>query len=66
MIVTSVQHLLKLLLAVHATRAVESVHKTSDSNSSIFKSLTPTPTSSYKLNMYYMIMVNLVKRKKVS
>jgi hypothetical protein len=25
-------------------RAVESVHKTSDSNSSIFKSMTPTPS----------------------
>jgi hypothetical protein len=39
--------------------AVESGHKISDPDSSIFKS--PTPTPSQKLNMYYMIMVNLLK-----
>jgi hypothetical protein len=57
-------------------RAVQSAHKASDSDSSIFKSpaptSTPTPTStltptlSYKLSMYYMIPVHLLKWKNVS
>jgi hypothetical protein len=54
----------RCVLAVN--RAVESLHKT---DSLIFKSPAPTatPTPSWKLNMYYLTMLNLLKwKKKVS
>jgi hypothetical protein len=67
-------HCQSVLAARVETKAVESVHKTSDSDCSIFKSPAPTPiptpnptpTPSQKLSIYYMIMVYLLRREKVS